>query len=98
MDMLPQDLYRPSRRERHGSGAAVRTRVYPAVVTLTGASTYGAYQMLQAWCASASMTLLQGLDDFLRDWAGSRLQSLRCWCLEVARPVLALGTRRSPRW
>ncbi len=61
VDMLPQDLrYKPSRRERHGSGAAVLYARFILVAVTIGVTTYGVYQMLQA-VRFASMTLLQGL-------------------------------------
>jgi membrane glycosyltransferase len=59
--MPEQDLrYKPSRRERHGSGAAVLYARFILVAVTIGVTTYGVYQMLQA-VRFANMTLLQGL-------------------------------------
>ena len=59
--MPPQDLgYRPPRRPRHWSGAAVLYARFILATITCGVTTYGVYQMLQV-VRFASMTLLQGL-------------------------------------
>ncbi len=59
--MPAQDLgYRPQRRPRHGSGAAVLYARFILAAVTVGVTTYGVYQMLQV-VRFASMTLLQGL-------------------------------------
>jgi membrane glycosyltransferase len=59
--MPAQDLrYKPSRRERRASGAAVLYARFIVVAVTVGVTTYGVYQMLQV-VRFASMTLLQGL-------------------------------------
>ena len=59
--MPEQDLgYKPSRRERRGSRAAVLYARFILVAVTVGVTTYGVYQMLQA-VRFANMTLLQGL-------------------------------------
>jgi membrane glycosyltransferase len=59
--MPPQDLgYRPPRRPRRGSGAAVLYARFILATITCGVTTYGVYQMLQV-VRFASMTLLQGL-------------------------------------
>jgi membrane glycosyltransferase len=61
LDMPPQDLrYKPSRRTRERSTAAVLYARFILIATTLGVSTYGIYQMLQV-VRFASMTLLQGL-------------------------------------
>jgi membrane glycosyltransferase len=61
LDMPPQELrYAPSRRARHGAGAAVLYARFILVAVTVGVTTYGVYQMLQV-VRFASMTLLQGL-------------------------------------
>ncbi|HWJ34535.1 MAG TPA: glucans biosynthesis glucosyltransferase MdoH [Steroidobacteraceae bacterium] len=60
LGMLPQDLrYKPSRRTRERSTAAVSFARFILVAITLGVSTYGIYQMLQV-VRFASMTLLQG--------------------------------------
>jgi membrane glycosyltransferase len=59
--MPVQDLsYRPQRRPRHASGAAVLYARFILAAVTVGVTTYGVYQMLQV-VRFASMTLLQGL-------------------------------------
>jgi membrane glycosyltransferase len=59
--MPPQDLrYKPSRRTRTPTGAAVLYARFILITTAAGVSTYGFYQMLQV-VRFASMTVLQGL-------------------------------------
>jgi membrane glycosyltransferase len=61
LGMAPQDLrYKPSRRERRRSGAAVLYARFILVAVTIGVTTYGVYQMLQV-VRFASMTLLQGM-------------------------------------
>ena len=61
LEMPPQDLrYKPSRRTRDRSTAAVLYARFILITTTLGVSTYGIYQMLQV-VRFASMTLLQGL-------------------------------------
>jgi membrane glycosyltransferase len=61
LDMPAQDLrYKPPRRERRWSGAAVLYARFILVTVTVGVTTYGVYQMLQV-VRFASMTLLQGL-------------------------------------
>ncbi len=55
-DMPPQDLrYKPSRRARHASGAAVLYARFILIAVTVGVTTYGVYQMLQV-VRFASMT------------------------------------------
>jgi membrane glycosyltransferase len=61
LGMPEQDLrYKPSRRERRRSSAAVLYARFILVAVTVGVTTYGVYQMLQA-VRFANMTLLQGL-------------------------------------
>ena len=61
LDMPPQELrYRPSRRARHASGAAVLYARFILAAITFGVTIYGVYQMLQV-VRFASMTLLQGM-------------------------------------
>src|SRR5271167_2374223 len=61
LHMPAQDLdYKPPRRERRWSGAAVLYARFILVTVTVGVTTYGVYQMLQV-VRFASMTLLQGL-------------------------------------
>jgi membrane glycosyltransferase len=61
LDMPAQDLrYKPPRRNRRWSGAAVLYARFILVTVTVGVTTYGVYQMLQV-VRFASMTLLQGL-------------------------------------
>ena len=61
LGMPVQDLrYKPSKRERNGSSAAVLYARFILVTVTVGITTYGVYQMLQV-VRFASMTLLQGL-------------------------------------
>jgi membrane glycosyltransferase len=61
LDMPPQDLrYKPSRRVRAWSGAAVWYARFILAAVTVGVTTYGVYQMLQV-VRFASMTVLQGM-------------------------------------
>lgn len=85
--MAAQDLrYKPSRRSRTRSGAAVLYARFILIATTAGVSTYGIYQMLQV-VRFASMTLLQGLMIFF--FAVSL-----GWIAFAAGSVLAGASRR----
>src|SRR6202166_3210280 len=61
LSMPAQDLdYKPPRRDRRWSGAAVLYARFILVTVTVGVTMYGVYQMLQV-VRFASMTLLQGL-------------------------------------
>jgi membrane glycosyltransferase len=87
LQMPPQDLlYRPARRMRESTSAAVLYARFILIVTTTGVSTYGIYQMLQV-VRFASMTLLQGLMIFF--FAVSLV-----WIAFAAGSVLAGASKR----
>jgi membrane glycosyltransferase len=90
--MSPQDLrYKPPRRKRHASGAAVLYARFIVVTVSLGVTTYGVYQMLQV-VRFTSMTLLQGLMIFF--FAVSL-----GWIAFAAASVLAgASKRRDPAW
>src|ERR1700722_5660144 len=89
--MRAQDLtYKPSRRERRASGAAVLYARFIVVTVTVGVTTYGVYQMLQV-VRFASMTLLQGLMIFFFSISLG-------WIAFAAASVLAgASKRRDPR-
>jgi membrane glycosyltransferase len=90
--MPEQDLrYKPSRRERRGSSAAVLYARFILVAVTIGVTTYGVYQMLQA-VRFANMTLLQGLMIFF-------FAISLGWIAFAAGSVLAgASKRRDPHW
>jgi membrane glycosyltransferase len=89
--MPVQDLeYKPSRRQRRASGAAVLYARFIVVTVTVGVTTYGVYQMLQV-VRFASMTLLQGLMIFF-------FAISLGWIAFAAASVLAgASKRRDPR-
>jgi membrane glycosyltransferase len=91
LDMPAQDLdYKPSRRQRRASGAAVLYARFIVVAVTVGVTTYGVYQMLQV-VRFASMTLLQGLMIFF-------FAISLGWIAFAAASVLAgASKRRDPR-
>jgi membrane glycosyltransferase len=90
--MPEQNLrYKPSRRERRGSSAAVLYARFILVAVTVGVTTYGVYQMLQA-VRFANMTLLQGLMIFF-------FAISLGWIAFAAGSVLAgASKRRDPHW
>jgi membrane glycosyltransferase len=90
--MPAQDLrYKPSRRERRGSSAAVLYARFILVSVTVGVTTYGVYQMLQA-VRFANMTLLQGMMIFF-------FAISLGWIAFAAGSVLAgASKRRDPHW
>jgi len=91
LDMPAQDLeYKPPRRQRRASGAAVLYARFIVVAVTVGVTTYGVYQMLQV-VRFASMTLLQGLMIFF-------FAISLGWIAFAAASVLAgASKRRDPR-
>jgi membrane glycosyltransferase len=91
LTMPVQDLhYKPPRRERRPSGAAVLYARFIVVAVTFGVTTYGVYQMLQV-VRFASMTLLQGLMIFF-------FAISLGWIAFAAASVLAgASKRRDPR-
>jgi membrane glycosyltransferase len=92
LGMPEQDLrYKPTRRERRGSSAAVLYARFILVAVTIGVTTYGVYQMLQA-VRFANMTLLQGLMIFF-------FAISLGWIAFAAGSVLAgASKRRDPHW
>jgi membrane glycosyltransferase len=90
--MPEQDLrYKPSRRERRASSAAVLYARFILVAVTIGVTTYGVYEMLQA-VRFANMTLLQGLMIFF-------FAISLGWIAFAAGSVLAgASKRRDPHW
>src|SRR5271154_6203909 len=90
LHMPAQDLdYKPSRRERQRSGAAVLYARFILVAVTIGVTTYGVYQMLQV-VRFASMTVLQGMMIFF--FAVSL-----GWIAFAAGSVLAGASKRRDR-
>src|SRR3984957_16094428 len=89
--MRAQDLtYKPSRRERRASGAAVLYARFIVVAVTFGVTIYGVYQMLQV-VRFASMTLLQGLMIFFF------AISLGWIAFSAASVMAGASKRRDPR-
>jgi membrane glycosyltransferase len=89
--MVPQDLsYKPPRRKKPGSGAAVLYARFIVVAVTAGVTIYGVYQMLQV-VRFASMTLLQGLMIFFFG------VSLGWIAFAAASVVAGASKRRDPK-
>ena len=89
--MPVQDLtYKPSRRERRASGAAVLYARFIVVTVTFGVTIYGVYQMLQV-VRFASMTLLQGMMIFFF------AISLGWIAFSAASVMAGASKRRDPR-
>jgi membrane glycosyltransferase len=99
--MPAQDLsYKPQRRPRPGSGAAVLyARFILAAVTI-GVTTYGVYQMLQV-VRFANMTLLQGLMIFFfavsLGWIAFAAGSVLAGASKRRDPVFGSDSSSAPR-